>query len=458
MIAFVSLFLGLVVGVQPVEINVAENVAAVEIVLDGETVGQLIQAPWKLDVDFGEAMPHELVAIARDAEGQELERIHQWINRPPPRAALEVALGAPRRDGRRKVSLHWESTTGAKPRVVRVTFDGREVVTEERAVESGYEVLLPKHDLQQLHFLRAEVEFSAQVSAVEEVTFGGVFVDQISNEMTALVVRSGKKKLSADDLQGLLLKNGEPLTVTAVERGTAKLVVVTDKGYFGEDLKAFMTEADRLYPPYLKFRQRRGNLQGAVRDQGLRTSDMDKLWSLSRGDSFQLLWPVPEAQTAGSRVYELYPSSPPFAADELGLMYLLSNFDTSLLPDRRQNLTAAVAAAGLKAARDSQRRAVLLQLSSRPRSAGQLAPATARRYLEALQVPFYVFAPAAGQDPGWGEVATVTLPNELTSAFKEVREDLDQQWVVWVVGFHLPHQITLSSNAQDLTLVGSPDA
>ena len=67
--SFLSAFLGLVVGGHPVELTVTGEVAAVELRLDGETVGHLRGEPWVLVCDFGaELAPHELVAIGRDAD------------------------------------------------------------------------------------------------------------------------------------------------------------------------------------------------------------------------------------------------------------------------------------------------------------------------------------------------------------------------------------------------------
>ena len=46
MITFVSLFLGLVFGVRPVEVVVSGAVVTVELRLDGKPVGVIRQAPW----------------------------------------------------------------------------------------------------------------------------------------------------------------------------------------------------------------------------------------------------------------------------------------------------------------------------------------------------------------------------------------------------------------------------
>jgi len=93
MVSFLSVFLGLVAGVQPVGIAVGGAVVAVEIRLDGCSVGSLRDAPWTLACDFGsELAPHLLVAIGRDADGRELARAEQWINLPRPRSQVELVL------------------------------------------------------------------------------------------------------------------------------------------------------------------------------------------------------------------------------------------------------------------------------------------------------------------------------------------------------------------------------
>ena len=88
MIAFASLFLGLVYGVETVQVVVGEAVVAVELRLDGEAVRVLRQPPWRAECDFGsELAPRLLEAVAFDAADRELGRASQWLNLPQPRAA-----------------------------------------------------------------------------------------------------------------------------------------------------------------------------------------------------------------------------------------------------------------------------------------------------------------------------------------------------------------------------------
>ena len=75
MVTFVTLFLGLVIGSHPVQLAVSGPVDAVILELDGVAVATLRDEPWVAETDLGDQLqPHELVAIALDANGQELGR------------------------------------------------------------------------------------------------------------------------------------------------------------------------------------------------------------------------------------------------------------------------------------------------------------------------------------------------------------------------------------------------
>ena len=63
MIAFQTLFLGLVFGTGPVQVMVSPPVVTAEIFLDGASLGVVRAAPWEVGCDFGAApQPHELVS------------------------------------------------------------------------------------------------------------------------------------------------------------------------------------------------------------------------------------------------------------------------------------------------------------------------------------------------------------------------------------------------------------
>ena len=67
MVAFATIFLGLVLGPQAIEVAVDGPVAVVEIHRDGEPVAARSEPPWLFVVEFGDSYePHVLEAVAHD--------------------------------------------------------------------------------------------------------------------------------------------------------------------------------------------------------------------------------------------------------------------------------------------------------------------------------------------------------------------------------------------------------
>lgn len=75
MITFATLFLGLILGSHDVEVVVGEQVARIEIVLNGAVIGKASGEPWSASCNFGDTLaPGDLQAVAFDDQGQELGR------------------------------------------------------------------------------------------------------------------------------------------------------------------------------------------------------------------------------------------------------------------------------------------------------------------------------------------------------------------------------------------------
>ncbi|HSY52147.1 MAG TPA: hypothetical protein VLC46_25325 [Thermoanaerobaculia bacterium] len=88
-----SLFLGLITGIQAVDLQVDAAVKSVRIELGGREVARMNQARWSAKVDFGTALtPDKLTAIAYDADGKELARTSQLINLSRPPAEMEIVI------------------------------------------------------------------------------------------------------------------------------------------------------------------------------------------------------------------------------------------------------------------------------------------------------------------------------------------------------------------------------
>src|SRR5437867_7541369 len=111
-ISFASLFLGLVVGVHPVQIAVTAPVASVELRLDGRAITTLHGPPWVFQCDFGEALrPHRLEGFGFDTGGNALGHCRQWVNMPRGSAEAEIVL---------------ERNETGTPVLARVTWDSLE--------------------------------------------------------------------------------------------------------------------------------------------------------------------------------------------------------------------------------------------------------------------------------------------------------------------------------------------
>ena len=120
MIEFVTLLLGLVAGIQTIEVSVDDRVARVEMLLDGQTIGRLEESPWLVDCDFGQLAPHELEAVAYDSSGRETARTSQWVNLP--RRRTEVRLSVSRStDGKPTARLIYSALDFAAPKSTNYT-------------------------------------------------------------------------------------------------------------------------------------------------------------------------------------------------------------------------------------------------------------------------------------------------------------------------------------------------
>lgn len=449
-VGFASLFLGLVLGVHPIVLTVSSEVAAVELLLDGSPEALLAAPPWRTEIDFGpELVPHELVAVARDAEGNELGRAGQWINlaRPPAEATVILEGGEAGRGVVARVG--WESLAGAEPVAVRASFDGVPLTVSNPRV-----IPLPAFDPQQLHFLRAEFEFTANVSATAEVVFGGVYHQETRSDLTAVPVAldDGAALPEPADLQGWFESRGAPLSPVAVEEGPAEVVVVMDRAAQAALLRAHGGSYGRLG---------RGGSRGGSRtvetgDAAERRLEM----RLAEEQILRFLWPFSRAREGGHARYEMFPRSEDHPPSHGGVLFLLT---AAHLPPYRaedQRLADAVAVAGLSASARNRRRAVVLVLSDRPRDASSLDPTVVRRFLARLGVPLFVWSvgvPPEEVAAAWGEVARIDGRRGIEQVVEHLRRTLDRQRIVWLEGSHLPQAVTVTARARGVRPVVERD-
>lgn len=434
MITFVTLLLGLISGVYPIEVQVSGPVAAVEFTLDGAPAGRVEKAPWVARVDLGaDLRPRELVARALDAEGKEIARASQWLNLPRPPAEVEVVLERGEEGVPRAALLTWQSVSGVKPSAINLTLDDEPLKVDERGRAE-----LPPRDLKTLHVLTAELWFPPGITARKDVVYGGEYGSEVSTELTAVPVRvRGKAALPPPEaLQGWFSAEGQPVPVTAVEDGPGKVIIVRVPN--GNEV------LHKLVPP-----SRRAVVAPAFRRQMLLGKD-DRVRFLSLSTS-----PFRNSKVPA----ELFDLSPDLTSKDGGMFWFLTN--TRMLEDRRREwrIADALAVAGLQAAAENYRRAVVLVLGGgNVKDVSRYDPATVRAYLESIRVPLFVwslYGPASESAQAWGQTEDISSIPKLERAVAKLKAELDAQKIVWIEGRHLPQTVTLSPAAQGVELPGA---
>ena len=407
-----TLFLGLVFGLQPVQVAVGAGVTSVDVLLDGRPVAVVTAPPWTVSIDFGSLEPHVLLAVARDASGAEIGRASQRVNLPRAQAEASLAL-LPGSGGRNRVArLNWASTVRAKPLNVRVWLDGLRVMADDPS-----NLALPPFAPAETHVLRAEVSFAHDVVATAELVFAGMRSESAETDLTAVpVVFEGRVPREAE-MNGWLTAAGRPVRVAAVDSGSGDIVVVRDEA---------------AIPPLRKIRL---------------PARSDRM--LATGQRIWLCWPSTPKAAPG---YDVFPLSPDYSP----LQYLHKVLGEAKSPIKinRPRLADAVAAAGLWAAARNNPRVVLL-IHAGSEDASHLGPETVRRYLRSLNVPLLVWAVDEGdgsRSAPWGDVETVRDAPGLKAASDRLLTAVSGQKIVWLEGAHLPQAISLSPQASFVSI------
>ncbi|MDX1501603.1 MAG: hypothetical protein R3325_04505 [Thermoanaerobaculia bacterium] len=441
MISFLTLFLGLLVGPHDVALAVGPEVAEVRLLLDGRQVAALESEPWRAKVNFGDRLrPHELVAVALDAAGEEIARSRQWINRPRGRAESTLLLEQDA-DGRPKaLRLIWENLVDLHPLDVSVTLNGR------RLEDSGGGVYpLPSgDDFSELQVAVAEVEFEEGPTTRAELVFGGPESDHLEVEMTAVPVRhrGADRELRLDDLRGRLIRRGGgELRPLGLERGRARVVTVVERGAY------------RMLGAYAQLLDR----GGAFNER--------RLMKMRPGDSFLSQAPVPVRRLDGGTPLDLFTISPAYGPEHGDLPFLISHATPGEVPDGVQQLADAVAVAGVEAAAGDRPRAVLLIVGHKWEDKSRFEEKEVASFLAELRVPLSIWATGPARTgviaedrlplkrkTAWGLARDISTFNRFQLATGELRRELDEQAIAWIAGAHLPQQIELAGRDRRLEL------
>lgn len=444
-IAFLTLFLGLTAGRQPVALTVQGPAAAVELVLDGTPVARIGGPSWRTELDFGTALkPHELIARALDDKGQEVGRARQVLNLPRPAAEVEILLENDAKGQPAGAHLTWRSLTGEKPAAVSLLLDGQPVPLDGNA-----HATLPRVDTEVSHILSAEIRFGAAGVAREDIGIGGSLGEKVSTDLTAVPVRlkPGKTLPPAASLPGWVLIDGKPVSVTAVEESPAQLLVVRDnearlaleaygRQKAGKSMQGRMNDFERLVGK---------SLQGGM-------GDLERFqMTLGKDDQIRFVWPSARSFTGQGVPAELFDASRDYTSKDGGLLWLLGR-SLPQTEDFDQRLADATAVAGLQALAGNRPRAVLLVLGDNAKDVSRYDAGTVRHYLESVRVPLIVWAldRSSLAASAWGGAEDISSLAKLKSTFKKLDDELAWQRILWVEGSHLPGAISLSPAAAEV--------
>ncbi len=425
MIGFVTLFLGVFFGIREVEVAPAADIARVELRLDDVVVATLEKPPWKAKLDFGvNPLPRLLVAVARAADGRELGRAEQWVNRATPMASASLALlqGDPP-----AVRLSWEAVTGAKPETLTVTCDGQPL-----DVSDPTRIPLPKTALLGTKLVRASLEFPGLVRAGAELLLGTGVRDSADTALTAVLVTVPKGELPPPAaLRGFFEAEGKPLEVVAWEKGPAEVHVVAERSarvLLLDGGEAFWGQS--WVPP--------------ARDM--------KLTKLPKGSRFRVMVPVALESASERTRYRVFPGSPRYGAEEAGVIRVLWAIGAPPAKDGPPLVREAVAASGLALSGDVTRRVVVLLLGPQPKDTSGLSDEGVRGLLSAIEVPYRVLNLVRARPSGWGEPKDAFTIRLLESSIFQIGEELERQRIVWVTGRHRPGSVKLTAKASNLAL------
>lgn len=449
MISFASLFVGFVLGIVQVELMATGGVDRVELLLDGRVVADL-REPFSAPLDLGcEPSPHELVAVAYDARGKELDRARQWINRPRATAEASLVLEEGRGGRGRAARLAWRALAGEAPTRVSVTFDGVPV-----AIADPARILLPAFEPAEVHILRADLEFGRGVSTSTELVFGGWRTVGTLAELTAIPVElEAKASLPPmDGLAGWLEARGVILEVAAVEVGGVDVVFVAEGSAVGE-LKRVLEQVELGAGP-----RRTAITSPKELEEEIARARADHRSGTTAGEDIRsrVIWPVATMSNQSVMVANVYPTTPWFDGGASGIERI-ATVPRVWPPWHRegQRIADAVVVAGLSAAEGNRRRAVVLALGPDAQDGSLLAPEEATRFLRRIGVPLHVWSVGRKRSPEatrWGASTTIRRSRDFDAALRQVLRATESQRIVWVQGSHLPQDLTVAPLARGIRL------
>ena len=410
-IVFLTLFLGIVSGTQPLVLEVTGPVRSVRVLFGGREVALMKNPPWETRLDIGaDLTPRELTAIGFDKDGDEVARVSQIVNLPRPTAEFDIIVD------QADVSLRWRHLMNQQPEHATITLDDKPLVVDEHL-----HAKLPKINRERTHILASEIRFPDGFVARRETVLEAALSASAETQLTPIGLRdTGKGHPRSWD--GCITRvDGKPVRMAAVEKPSALVIAVRDPyppTGLPSPLEKWLTE-QRKTPNW------------SIRN----TTEFD------RTTGARIMWAVSQQFSNAEGTADLFEATSEFnAASDYAssngnvLFMLFTDYTGEAKEDAPRQFTDAVAIAGIRAVTAAQRRAVVYVLSS-TEDASKNSPAAVRRYLDALGVPLFIWS-RVGPFPSiasiWGPVDDISTYAKLSAATARVRNALDEQRIGWV--------------------------
>lgn len=401
-IVFLTLYLGLVSGRQPISVRPDPGIVSVRMTLNGAPFATLTSPPWRATADFGKGLlPQELIVIGYDKDGAEVARASQAINVPRPMAEADVTIEG------HTIKVSWRHRMNETPRRAWMSIDDKPVALRD------FHAPLPGLDMSLPHILKAKVTFENGSAEIERV-IGGMLPDATGTELTATGVRQTGAIPSS--LDGCFSFDGRALDARPAEKPEALVILVRNPNPVA-------------------------SLMAMGKDPGMRSTMMARAGrdfaNLAPDTSVRVLWPVAQKYT-GTDVptSQLFAHSGDFDAQSGGMLKHLALEGRGRQEGESSTLrfADAVAVAGVQAADGARRRAVILILDGLHDYSRMEAP-TVRRYLAAIGVPLFVWSvlgPQPELELAWGTIVDISSPDRLVKATEAVKRELESQRIVWL--------------------------
>jgi len=424
MLEFATLLIGLVAGERMVELSVQPPVVSVEIVLDGEAIAKIDEAPWRARIDLGPALrPHRLVANGLDVKGNLVDSIQQLLNYNRPSFEVVILLDPPSTGQSRTGRLVWRGALDDPPMSVTLQFDGRPLELDTRA-----RFVLPPHDSGEIHILETLVEFDRQHSAHAVLTFGSLYGDNLTSALTAIPFRSpADRPWEAARVREWIAIQGRAPDIFKTTGGPGSVVVLRGQE-IERSIRGPRAQTYRRHPtaPGHRLQYEVGAISPLPLKGQPGTFRLTDLGTMSRQDGLRpiLLRSRPLVPRRGA--------------------------DGRVLQKKGPKIWDALAVAGTQASASGQPRAVVLMLDSGKGDKSDLDSKGAIRYLQQIHVPVFLWSShrvAVETIESLGAVRTYVGSADIDRLCIDVAEELASQTIVWLQGEYLPSDVEITPAA-----------